>query len=227
MAFVYVGVYEGLGDGGRQRFKFCIDDIGGRGLFTYSLIHADALHLAFNTYGMIVYGGIIEVLQRPLRVAVVYAIAVLMGPMGEVWKYKCGYVSDFTCLAGASAGVYGLIGSYVGQTVWNWHDCNTVKGSVVRIVYPIMCVCAIVSDIVFTLAMKVKDVSYAGHVAGFLSGLLTSFLFYRKINGDVPHVAGRWWIVGVSFGIWVVLITLSVVFATELNAARCPPTGCV
>ena len=74
-------------------------------LLTAMFLHVGFIHLAFNVFGLWVFGRIVEGVFGPLRFALIYVLA---GLCGSVVSYL---LNPVTIAAGASGAVFGIIGA--------------------------------------------------------------------------------------------------------------------
>ncbi len=74
-------------------------------LLTAMFLHVGFIHLAFNVFGLWVFGRIVEGVFGPLRFALIYVLA---GLCGSVVSYV---LNPVTIAAGASGAVFGIIGA--------------------------------------------------------------------------------------------------------------------
>ncbi len=74
-------------------------------LFTAMFLHVGFIHLAFNVFGLWIFGRIVEGVFGPLRFALIYVLA---GLCGGVVSYLLNPVA---IAAGASGAVFGIIGA--------------------------------------------------------------------------------------------------------------------
>jgi membrane associated rhomboid family serine protease len=79
-------------------------------LLTYSALHANLTHLAFNMFGLYVFGRDVERTIGHMRVAALYVASVVSGAFVQIAVSLASTHSYPTI--GASAGVFGLLVSY-------------------------------------------------------------------------------------------------------------------
>jgi membrane associated rhomboid family serine protease len=79
-------------------------------LLTYSALHANRTHLAFNLFGLYVFGRDVERTIGHMRVAALYVASVVSGAFVQIAVSLASTHSYPTI--GASAGVFGLLVSY-------------------------------------------------------------------------------------------------------------------
>ena len=74
-------------------------------LFTAMFLHVGILHLAFNGFGLLIFGRIVEGIYGPVRFALIYLLA---GLSGSVASYLLNSISIG---AGASGAIFGVLGA--------------------------------------------------------------------------------------------------------------------
>jgi membrane associated rhomboid family serine protease len=79
-------------------------------LLTYSALHANLTHLAFNMFGLYMFGRDVERTIGHMRVAALYLASVVSGALVQIAVSFASTHSYPTI--GASAGVFGLLVSY-------------------------------------------------------------------------------------------------------------------
>lgn len=79
-------------------------------MVTYSALHANPTHLAFNMFGLYVFGRDVERTIGRARMATLYAASVVSGAVVQI-AVSLASVHSYPTI-GASAGVFGLLVSY-------------------------------------------------------------------------------------------------------------------
>ncbi len=74
-------------------------------LFTAMFLHVGLLHLAFNGFGLLIFGRIVEGIYGPVRFALIYILA---GLFGSVASYL---LNSIAIGAGASGAIFGVLGA--------------------------------------------------------------------------------------------------------------------
>jgi membrane associated rhomboid family serine protease len=77
-------------------------------LVSYSFLHGNLAHLAFNMFGLWMFGGDLERVWGPRRVAQAYFLSVLTGAVAQIIVAGIVGGGGFPVI-GASAGVFGLL----------------------------------------------------------------------------------------------------------------------
>ena len=87
--------------------------------FTYSLIHADAEHIAINLCTLFFVGVTLETIHGTKRTALVYLLGVVTSSMFF-------YVFDNGALVGCSGGVFALVAASLSNLILNWKEDKAV-----------------------------------------------------------------------------------------------------
>lgn len=80
-------------------------------LFTYSLLHGDLMHLAFNMFGVWMFGSQVEQVWGPVRTGITWLLAVLTAAITHLIVADLLYLPEAP-VVGASGGVFGLMLAY-------------------------------------------------------------------------------------------------------------------
>lgn len=80
-------------------------------LLTYSLLHANLVHLGLNMWGLWMFGSAVEQVWEPRRVVAAYVASVLTGALGNLAAVAV-LGGGGGPMIGASAGVFGLMLCY-------------------------------------------------------------------------------------------------------------------
>ncbi len=76
-------------------------------LLTYAFLHGGVTHLAFNMFGIYMFGGDLERLFGPRRFALLYFASVITAALAQLaWGY---YTQSSSPTVGASGGLFGLL----------------------------------------------------------------------------------------------------------------------
>lgn len=136
-------------------------------LVTYAFLHGGWLHLAVNATGLLAFGSAAERAFGRMRMGIILLIGTVAGVLGHAALF---YNSDVG-LIGISAGVSALFGAVLLLI-------NRGKSMVSVIVVFIA-----VNAAIGTVGMPNEPdmaIAWQAHVAGFLSGLASAWLFLRK-----------------------------------------------
>lgn len=145
--------------------------------YTYSLFHANTLHLIFNLISLLFYGGLCEFDQWPIRTIFIHIYAIILGAAGSVLEANARH-EDFL-LIGASGGNYGFLGALTGNIIMNWKDAGRPK----QIMHLSIIISALISDVVLMFVLSkytTIQISYGDHVGGLIGGFLASIMVSRN-----------------------------------------------
>lgn len=143
-------------------------------VYTYSFFHFNSLHLASNLVTLVLYGGICEYEQGPIRTAIINIYAIIIGAVGAVLEAKA--TKEESLILGASGGIYGLMASIIGFLIINWKEAPRIK----RFLYILLLSSACISDIVISTVYDKDNVAYGNHLGGFIGGALISIAVSRN-----------------------------------------------
>lgn len=143
---------------------------------TYTLIHAGYGHLIFNVLVQLAVGIPLEMMHEFGPIFMIYIGGVLGGALGN------SIADPHSYLAGASSGCWALIGAHLSNVVINWKE---LKGeSPCFKLFSLLLLCA--TDIGLAMYERHKPggktwrISYGGHLAGAVTGLLLGFIVLRR-----------------------------------------------
>lgn len=140
-------------------------------VLTFSFLHLNALHLAFNVAGVLWLGGIIERRLGPTSLVVLFVITGIMS--GVVGMLLGPWLPTTGIAIGASGAVFGLLAAAL-LLVFRYRDEHGARERRLR---GALMICFIAGVIISLL----PGVSFAGHVGGFISGALTTGLIVRRL----------------------------------------------
>ena len=182
-------------------------------LFTAMFLHVGLLHLAFNGFGLLIFGRIVEGIYGPVRFSLIYVLA---GLFGSVASYLLNSVSIG---AGASGAIFGVLGALAAFFLVR----REMLGEVGRQNLTGLAVIAAI-NLVFGFSQPGIDnwAHMGGLVAGFALGMALA-PNYRLVD-DVFGMGGR--LVNVNSlarSFWVVPVAVALLFgATLLGNSRMP-----
>jgi membrane associated rhomboid family serine protease len=145
-------------------------------LLTSAFLHLSVLHIAFNMYALFLFGPFVERALGTARFIAAYVTTAVVSGVFVLW------LSDpLGGTAGASGAVFGLFGMALVLLLKARQD---VRGLLVLL--------AINGAISFT-----GNISWQGHLGGFVAGLLLGFVFAyapreRRTLVQVVSFAGLW-----------------------------------
>jgi rhomboid protease GluP len=146
-------------------------------LFTAMFLHVGFIHLAFNAFGLFIFGRLVESVFGPFRFALLY---VLSGLFGSLTSYL---INSDVIAAGASGAVFGIIGVMAAYFAAQ----RSVMGKTAQQnLYGLLALAAI--NVFFGLLMPGID-NWA-HLGGFAAGfglgyaLTPSYDVVRSLTGQ-------------------------------------------
>ena len=194
-------------------------------LFTAMFLHVGFMHLAFNAFGLFIFGRMVEGVFGPYRFALLY---VLSGLFGSVTSYL---ISPDAIAAGASGAVFGIIGVMAAYFAVQ----RKVLGKVAQQnLYGLLGLAAI--NVVFGLLSPGID-NWA-HLGGFAAGfglgyaLTPDYDVVRSMTGRPMGITERageqaksLWVVGLAIvvlvlGVWAGNASLSNSTAVHVQDAE-------
>jgi membrane associated rhomboid family serine protease len=160
---------------------------------TYAWFHYSPAHLWVNVATFLIYSGLVELENGWARAATLSQIGIVGGAFGVFWQRR--FVATPYTVAGISGGVYGMLASQIGFMAAYWHTLHTVK----RVVHLALLVGAVACDVAVTVYTAAQGggpaVSYADHVAGFVTDAFASVFVLRTGRAGVP------WLLPVCSGV--------------------------
>jgi rhomboid protease GluP len=180
-------------------------------LFTANFLHIGFLHVALNGYALYVLGQETEAIYGPARFLVIFLLTGLSGALAS-------FAFTYGLSAGASTGIFGLIGTMIAYFIRNRKVFGTMGRSRLN---NLLFVAAI--NVVYGLS--VPGIDNWGHVGGFLGGLLLGWLlcpFYQIDTApdgsrrviDRNSLQAEW------IGVGLVAVLLVVAFVAALAIPR-------
>lgn len=131
-------------------------------------VHMGVLHIIFNTSGLLYYGRAVEDRIGSARFTIAFFVTGVLGFLAsDVWYVATGAIA---ISAGASGGIFGLIGVLVGY-LFAKRDPEYKQ----QLGY------AVVMALVVGLVWNVNN---AAHVGGFVAGLPLGWLFFKERRPD-------------------------------------------
>jgi membrane associated rhomboid family serine protease len=123
-------------------------------LITSAFTHVQLLHIAFNMFALYLFGPQLELFFGRVRYLALYFISALTGSALVYWA-----APEFTPTVGASGAIFGLMGALL---VVSLKIRVNVQGIVVLLA------------INFLMTATISNISWQGHVGGFLGGVLVA-----------------------------------------------------
>ena len=156
---LYTGPVPGsheVGVGGGQWYR----------MITSGFLHFGIFHLGMNMYALWILGNAVEQMGGRVRMATIYAVALLAGSFGAL------VLSPDNITAGASGAIFGLMGAImVAQRAQGIPFRNS----------PLLWILGL--NLVFTLG--ISGISVGGHIGGLLGGGLAGWALF-----DLPRRPG-------------------------------------
>jgi rhomboid protease GluP len=146
-------------------------------IFTPILVHAAAFHILFNMMALYQLGPTIERRIGPANYLLLYLAC---AGVGGVFAFRLGSMDD--ALVGASGAIFGLFGLWLHAALraWGTEFSRRVLGSF-----------GITLALNAALPLIYPQISWQGHLGGFLAGLLIGEAWFRLPQGryrPVPPV---------------------------------------
>lgn len=138
-------------------------------LITSMFIHIGATHLLFNCFSLYIFGARLEKYLSSWQFIIIY---LLSGLLGSIFSLVTNiYIGNLTISAGASGGIYGLIGSIL--------VCSRLTGKSIDGLNTYSMLIFFIIGIVFGVVSP--NIDSAAHIGGFIGGLLiTQILLNRR-----------------------------------------------
>jgi len=136
-------------------------------MLTSAFVHIGAIHLLLNLMGMYYFGQPLEYFQGRWRLGAYFLFSVLAGSVASLWRHP------MTISAGASGGLFGLVGAMAGMVIRYHHDIPPALRKSLR--QWLMTV--LLYNAVFLFHPAIDN---AAHVGGFIGGLLLALAVGRS-----------------------------------------------
>ncbi|KAH8315765.1 hypothetical protein KR067_001071, partial [Drosophila pandora] len=175
--------------------------------FSYALLHASWLHLAFNVLTQLLFGLPLESVHGSMRTGVIYMAGVLAGSLGT------SVVDSEVYLVGASGGVYALLAAQLASVLLNF---GHMRNGVVQLMAVIVFVFCDLGYALYSREPKPlglpqqtrPSVSYIAHMTGALAGISVGLLLLRQLDGGLRPRPLRW----LALGVWCLFSTFGIAF---------------
>lgn len=146
-----------------EMFLLSIDNISNIfNLITYSFFHSDISHLLNNLVLIYVSANVLEKTIGSAKVSFIFFFSVIIGGLSEI-MFTTSYI------AGASAGVMGLLGSFL--IIKPFYKIFNIRLS-------IFIWCLLFFDILDLV--EINNIANNAHIGGFLGGVFSSFLLKKS-----------------------------------------------
>ena len=150
-------------------------------LITYSFLHAGVTHLAFNMFGLWMFGADLERVWGGKRLAIAYFASVLTGGLAQLLVGAGAYGGP---VVGASGGVFGLLLGYAllfpNRTIIPLFPPIPMPVKVFALLYGGL-------ELILGVSGSQAGVAHFAHLGGMLGG----FLALQYFRGRAPF--GRRW----------------------------------
>lgn len=137
-------------------------------LIVAMFLHTNFMHIFGNLITTLVIVSRVEYTYQPIWTIIIYILSGIAGNILAVVTTGYPYA---TVNVGASTALYGMIGLLIGYVIINWRGMNFMPIAM-RLKLLVMLLLIIAMAIIFTLGQK--NISYMGHLGGFLGGLWLS-----------------------------------------------------
>lgn len=177
-------------------------------LFTANFLHIGFLHIAFNGYALYILGQETEALFGTARFVVIFLLSALAGAIAS-------YAFTYGLSAGASTGIFGLIGTLIAFFVRNRQLFGVLGSS--RLTNLI-----VVAAFNIFYGLTTPFIDNWGHVGGFIAGLTLGWLlcpFYQIVvtQDGTRRVIDRTSLRSESIGVGLFGVLLIVAFVAALS----------
>ena len=141
-------------------------------LITSAFTHVQLLHIGFNMFALYLFGPQLEIYFGRVRYLALYFVSALTGSALVYWASP-----EFTPTVGASGAIFGLLGAML---VVSLKIRVNVQGIVVLLA------------INFLITATVSNISWQGHVGGFVGGVLVAgiLVYAPRQHRTAYQVAG-------------------------------------
>ena len=181
-------------------------------LFTAIFLHVGLLHLAFNGFGLAIFGSIVEGAYGHARFALIYLVA---GLSGSVASYM---VNSTAVAAGASGAIFGVLGALAAYFAAQRNVFGeTARRSMIGVL--------ILAVLNLAFGFVIPGIDNMAHLGGFAAGLAMGFALAPSytvvvsafgasvVRTDSRRLPRRWWIVPIAVavlavGAWIATATL-------------------
>lgn len=137
------------------------------GIVTGPLIHGDLLHLLSNSFPLVLLSGFILFLHRKVALRVIVLVYVLSGIL--TW-----FIGRPSFHIGASGVVYGLAGFLLFNGFLRQNRSAMAVSLAILFLY---------SGLFYGLLPTEERISWEGHIAGFVAGLVAALVFGEGLIG--------------------------------------------
>ena len=161
--------------------------------FTHSFVHASGGHLWINILLLLLSGIPLELIHDGANVSLIFMAGTVAG------AFLC-YAADTTLLVGASAGVYALLFTHIGNTVVNG-DLMSPKSLLITLILNLPLFALFLYDVISIGVGKESSTSFSAHLGGLITGLTFGTCIIRNFNEQT-------WENNVKYVCWLVFVLL-------------------
>ena len=156
LTLVYYGAKEGLSISRGEYWR----------LLTPIFMHIGFFHLVVNSFGLIVFGPIMEKIFGPTRFLLIYI-------MTGIWGNIFSFISGISVGAGASGALFGVAGSYAAYLYLNKDDLGKFgRESLVGLSW--------IVGINIIFGFTVSGIDNSAHLGGLISGIIIGYFLSPK-----------------------------------------------
>ncbi len=174
--------------------NFSIVDLQFFRLLTPMFLHVNFYHLLFNTIALYIIGNQVETIMGKKKFLIIYFVSGIIGSMGS-------FIANDYVAAGASAGIFGLMGTHVYLFLYNRVGYKKFFGNDFLILIGINIVYGLVN----------QNIDNAAHIFGLIGGLVVTFYIGKQISSFKINQKT------VATGVIIVIVLL---FGIKFNAYK-------
>ncbi|MEA3424313.1 MAG: rhomboid family intramembrane serine protease [Bacillota bacterium] len=133
-------------------------------LLTPMFLHVNFYHLLFNSIALYIIGNQVENIMGKKKFLIIYFISGIIGTMGS-------FIANDYVAAGASAGIFGLMGTHVYLFLYNRKGYKKYFGNDFLILIGINIVYGLIN----------QNIDNAAHIFGLVGGIIVTLYLGRQI----------------------------------------------
>lgn len=137
-------------------------------LLTSLVIHADFIHILFNSIAMIIWTSYFEIFLTSKKMIINFFLS---GIVGDAFSLA---VQPGTKSLGASTGIYGIMGCAAAFLIFNWNNLD-YEGSP-----RFMWTCQVVFITIMSFLFQPPGVNIFSHLGGYLAGVLIGLFLCER-----------------------------------------------
>lgn len=149
-------------------------------LVSHAFLHGGIVHLGFNSYGLVLFGPVLERQMGTWRFILLYLVAAVGGCMTAVLMNF-----EHVPLVGGSGGLFGMLGAILAYNVRGGRtllDFMENHGSMRLLV---------IIGVNLVLGFMIAFVSNSAHIGGLVCGFVLVFCFLQPDRRRQPDATGR------------------------------------